>query len=511
MTKKVSKPAEIRNRSRFSKFYFWIIQAVVTIVAVFLITRQNSSENAQTVVKNDAASKPPIPNNVDFMVQVLQKSGGKNICLPNGNIHGTHIDFESIEAINEKVTKILSRVVKTPFFRKIKIDLNRDCLFWENDDVCTQKECSVEQIDLSNIPSKWKTRADFAPISNSPFQKMASKRVEKVSSKDFAVVYDETDTGPEGMWVDLVDNPEKFTGYAGSSANQIWMTIYQHNCFGVSPYMTSTASGWGDQKTGTDQSQNPFVNPPDKKSALAQFLMDLGEEDSSDYTLKAQVPMEFQMFYNAVSGLHASTSTHICYDHYDKEKNVWSPNLGCFIARIGSFPERLRNIYFNYVLLLRAIQKASPFLQNYDYTLSSSEPSKTKQAIRRLTKLLAPVQDSFDETSMFHSKRTLSLLPEFRTTFQNISRIMDCTGCETCKLWGKTQILGLGTGLKILFSYDKEELSSNFDLVDIKRNEVVALIATFNQFSQSLLDIKHFRSMYQKMLFKYETSGKIEL
>eukprot|EP00897_Mesotaenium_endlicherianum_P003124 jgi/Mesen1/283/ME1155523C09450 len=35
--------------------------------------------------------------------------------------------------------------------------------------------------------------------------------------------------------------------------------------------------------------------------------------------------------------------------------------------------------------------------------------------------------------------------------------IMDCVGCEKCRLWGKLQILGLGTALKILFSVDEEQ------------------------------------------------------
>lgn len=34
------------------------------------------------------------------------------------------------------------------------------------------------------------------------------------------------------------------------------------------------------------------------------------------------------------------------------------------------------------------------------------------------------------------------------------SALMDCVGCEKCRLWGKLQVLGLGTALKILFSGD---------------------------------------------------------
>lgn len=43
-------------------------------------------------------------------------------------------------------------------------------------------------------------------------------------------------------------------------------------------------------------------------------------------------------------------------------------------------------------------------------------------------------------------------LPRFR----NISRIMDCVSCEKCRVWGKLEILGLGTAIKILLTPEKE-------------------------------------------------------
>lgn len=39
------------------------------------------------------------------------------------------------------------------------------------------------------------------------------------------------------------------------------------------------------------------------------------------------------------------------------------------------------------------------------------------------------------------------------------SALMDCVGCEKCRLWGKLQVLGLGTALKILFSVNGQEHS----------------------------------------------------
>ena len=40
---------------------------------------------------------------------------------------------------------------------------------------------------------------------------------------------DESSSGME--YVDLLRNPEKFTGYAGFSAQRIWNNIYKENCF----------------------------------------------------------------------------------------------------------------------------------------------------------------------------------------------------------------------------------------------------------------------------------------
>ena len=41
---------------------------------------------------------------------------------------------------------------------------------------------------------------------------------------------------------------------------------------------------------------------------------------------------------------------------------------------------------------------------------------------------------------------------QFVQHFRNTSLILDCVSCEKCRLWGKLQVLGLGTALKILLS-----------------------------------------------------------
>merc|ERR1719187_326460 len=85
----------------------------------------------------------------------------------------------------------------------------------------------------------------------------------------------------------------------------------------------------------------------------------------------------------------------------------------------------------------------------------------------------------FDESSMFANKMEgISLKEEFKQKFRNISRIMDCVGCDKCKLWGKIQITGLGMALKKL-----------------TRSEIVALFNAFGQISNSIEYVQMFKDL----------------
>lgn len=40
-----------------------------------------------------------------------------------------------------------------------------------------------------------------------------------------------------GVYVDLLQNPERFTGYAGPSSSRVWKAIYEENCFTPVPFI----------------------------------------------------------------------------------------------------------------------------------------------------------------------------------------------------------------------------------------------------------------------------------
>jgi len=204
--------------------------------------------------------------------------------------------------------------------------------------------------------------------------------------------------------------------------------------------------------------------------------------------------LEKRVFFRLISGLHGSISTHLCYDYLlDKDTNIWGPNLTLFNHMVGDHPERLKNLYFLYLFTLRGITKLSNFLVEYNYnTKHIRELDKIKalmQNIRSLT--LASCPETFDESHMFAGPESEYLKSQFKKRFHNISAILDCVGCEKCKLWGKLQINGIGTALRGVFELTNDPKY----LVQLRRTEIVAIINLMNKLSLSIERIQQFHRL----------------
>lgn len=48
----------------------------------------------------------------------------------------------------------------------------------------------------------------------------------------------------DGVYVDLIENPERFTDYSGPSSHKIWSAIYEHNCFVPETNLFKQANNW---------------------------------------------------------------------------------------------------------------------------------------------------------------------------------------------------------------------------------------------------------------------------
>jgi len=126
--------------------------------------------------------------------------------------------------------------------------------------------------------------------------------------------------------------------------------------------------------------------------------------------------------------------------------------------------------------------KAGDLLMSLDY-----RDEKIMAGIEHIVKSAKNFQYHFDENDLFKSDqlRQGELFAEFKNKFREISHLMDCMGCERCKVWGKLQVTGIGTALKILFT--------PADQLKLTRHEVVALLNGFGRVSTSLQQLEHFR------------------
>ncbi|CAG8736795.1 4377_t:CDS:10, partial [Acaulospora morrowiae] len=368
----------------------------------------------------------------------------------------------TVERVNNDIAQQIHELVKTDFFKYYKLNLYKECPFWTENGQCINRACAVETTD----------------------EAISSSRVvaqQRSCDQDFCVVEDEADV--EGVYVNLHDNPERFTGYAGASAGRVWKAIYEENCFNY-------------HSRDSDQpSKNKFTG-------LFQSISEKPEATGGEACFEKRV------YYKLISGLHSSISIHICDEYLNQTTGQWGPNLDCFISRFGSHPERIQNAYFTYVVLLRSISKMSEYLRGYKFcTGDEIQDAEVKEMVGRLVNTAESCPGTFDERQMFSSPQSRLLKEEFKAHFRNVSRIMDCVGCEKCRLWGKLQTSGLGTALKVLFSYDDEYFNPKVHPNLLTRTEIVALFNTFNRFSESLQAIERFRQMYQQRIDDLKVVG----
>ncbi|ORX88913.1 ERO1-domain-containing protein, partial [Basidiobolus meristosporus CBS 931.73] len=382
--------------------------------------------------------------------------------VPKGPIGDSHSEYDTLNQLNNDLSSHLRTLIRTPFFSHYKLNLYKQCPFWTVGGLCTQRDCAVEILDENQVPEELRKKLsaiDFSPAS------MGFKPLKKCeySDKDFCLV--ESEDSEDGVYVNLANNPERFTGYSGESANRIWQSIYEENCF-------------------KSDSKHDHI------SHMDNALTPSGSEDPDTC-------LEKRVFYRLVSGLHASISVHVCDEFYNKTTGEWGHNMPCYHYRVGKFPERIENVYFNYALLLRAVNKMSNYLNMYDFCSGDKQTDdEVKDLVNNVVSLTSSCPPTFNEKAFFNDPRSRVLKEEFRDHFRNVSRIMDCVGCEKCRLWGKIQTSGLGTALKVLFSYDDRKFTGKSTTDILQRSEIVALFNTFNRFSESVEAIQRFQSMY---------------
>ncbi|KAK0123235.1 endoplasmic oxidoreductin-1 [Cadophora gregata f. sp. sojae] len=464
----------------------------------------------------------------DSKVASKAKTPSPDVCAisPKAIVSDACASYSTLDTLNHELKPSLNDITQTTdFFAYYRLNLfGKECPFWNDDSgMCGNIACAVNTLDNEeDIPEIWraeelgklegpkaghpgkKLQEERGPVR--PLQGMLGEDVgescvveydDECDERDYCVPEDES-AGSKGDYVSLVDNPERFTGYAGEGSKQVWDAIYRENCFSKSSFPKSAALGTSSfpekgpaiselQSVMRERGLQQALEEHQKHTPNTPFVTESGLEHEDQC-------LEKRVFYRVVSGMHTSISTHICWEYLNQTTGAWGPNLQCYKDRLHGYPDRVSNLYFNYALVLRAVTKLGPYLK--DYTFCSGDPiqdRETKAKVQALTSRAGTVPQIFDESLMFVNGEGPSLKEDFRNRFRNVSRIMDCVGCDKCRLWGKLQTAGYGAALKVLFEFE----NNSDDIPMLKRTELVALFNTLARISNSLGAIAEFRSMVE--------------
>ncbi|XP_015785740.1 ERO1-like protein beta [Tetranychus urticae] len=344
----------------------------------------------------------------------------------------------------------LHSISQMDYFRYIKLNLNRTCTLWSDDTRCSMRDCTIKFCEASSLPPELIADEE----ENCKATQKLSKIDETVSSAHIETMdhlfecYERDQE--EGQYIDLLLNPERFTGYKGESAHRIWRSIYEENCF-----------------LKSHRHKTPF------------------SVDKMCY--------EERIFYRAISGLHSSINLHLCSAYLFMD-GTFTYNLQEFNKRFAGHEDYIKNLYFLYLLELRALDKIDKYLLTKVNWLSSGDQNATREAIKNLLVTVRSFKWHFNESAMFSHEPAVA--QEFALHFHNITtNIMDCVGCDKCKLWGKVQIHGLGTAFKIL-------INQNVDRIHLHRHEIITLINALTRHSTSIKNLENFNKLLksQKLL-----------
>ncbi|KAG6012750.1 endoplasmic oxidoreductin-1, partial [Claviceps pusilla] len=442
---------------------------------------------------------------------------------PKSIVQDACASYATLEKLNSRVKPALEDLTRTTdFFSHYRLNLfNKKCPFWNDENgICGNIGCAVETLDNEDeIPEVWRAKELSkleGPLAKHPGRKEQKKNPsrplhgelgenvgescvveydDECDERDYCVLEDESSASP-GDYVSLLRNPERFTGYAGQGAQQVWDAVYRENCFQKSSFPHSANLGMSPNYNPAAQD---FKHVMTAAGRQAQLQLQRAHEPNVPFVARTGYEvddecLEKRVFYRVMSGMHASISTHLCWDFLNQTTGLWQPNLQCYKERLHGHWDRISNLYFNYALVTRAVAKLGPFLRGSDYTFCTGDPSEdraTRAKVEAVTTNAGSIPQIFDESLMFVNGEGPSLKEDFRNRFRNVSRLMDCVGCDKCRLWGKIQTNGYGTALKVLFEFDNN--SENIPV--LKRTELVALFNTYARLSQSMMAIQEFREM----------------
>ncbi|KAK9820306.1 hypothetical protein WJX72_008768 [[Myrmecia] bisecta] len=355
---------------------------------------------------------------------------------------GTQLDHDSgefsyaaIERLNRRYTHpILSQLVRTRFFRYFKVNLDCECTLWE------ARGKGQFKADDKAVPKPWRAveKELGHPDDNDPSLAQPPALgdvIELLAENGGRLPKGQHKCSSSGA-CSSADEPLT-NGYKGTKARRVWQAIYANKAM------------------------------------------------SADDAPEAR--QESTIFYRLFSGMQSSVTVHIARDYLlNEETGERGPNLAVFAERIGTpqHKERVHNLYYLFLFVLHAVESAAQLLGGADYyTGKPQEDERTADLVKQLVASLEmwqPSRSAVQGQEVWASAMAQARQLELQAHFRQISAALDCVTCNKCKLWGKLQMLGLASALKIVFR------DPSTPVLLLERNEIIAMINLLNNLSTSI-------------------------
>ena len=346
---------------------------------------------------------------------------------------------------NKKLCNTLQKLKKTLFFKIFKINLDPECSIFHQEMICKDTACQICECSNKEVPRKWKQPSGIDENIVTTIEDPFNKWVEKfnIDSKQWLL---KEDIDPkDGSYINLLKNPEGYTGYRGA---HIWNAIFKENCY------------------------------------------------SESYS---SLCVEDKIFSKIFTGWLVNTNFQIGCNFRNRNTNESYVNVSCVTNKFLYHKDKIDYLFFLYSLMLKAANKAVPFLLQYDYSSGNrTEDEMTLKLIKEIFRYelenMDIIEEAFQDTYVyFENFISSNRLPELIMRFRNISSIIDCVTCSKCRMHAKLEVFGIATMLKIMFASSTEELKKS-----MSRNELVSFINLFAKLCKSVSNVEEIDKRIQR-------------
>ena len=357
--------------------------------------------------------------------------------------NGISYNITNVILNNQNLCDSLQKLRQTLFFRIFKINLEPECSIFHQEMICRDTACQICECSNNEVPRVWKQPSGIdenivTQMDDDPFNKLVEKY--NFDSKQWLL---KEDIDPkDGTYINLLKNPEGYTGYKGA---HIWKAIFKENCFS------------------------------EKYSSLC---------------------VEDKIFSNIFTGWLAVTNFEIGCNFKNRNTKEKYVNITYVANKFLYQKDKIDNLFFLYSLILKAANKAVPFLIDYDYSSGNSTEDKItskiiKEIFRHELKNFDEIEEAFKDSYVeFQNYIYSNMISELIIRFRNISSIIDCVTCSKCRMHAKLEVFGIATMLKIMFSKSTDDLKES-----MSRNELVSFINLFAKLSKAVNNVQIVNAM----------------